>query len=112
MPATSRKRGTFQFSFAQRPRRFAFEIENDKIFPGVERLAEMIIAVDANLGRAGMLFENALFLRENFFLRAEDFFGFVAEVLGQYRQVSFATAQTCGATMRACFDKRNAAPSR
>ena len=45
------QRGTLQFSFAQRPRRFAFEIENDEIFPGIERLAEMIIAVDPDLGR-------------------------------------------------------------
>ena len=43
------QRRAFQFALAQWARRFAFEIENHKIFSGVEDLSEMIIAVDPDL---------------------------------------------------------------
>src|SRR5205085_1161166 len=43
----------FEFALAHRTGGFAFEIENDKIFSGVEDLAEVIIAVNPNLSGVG-----------------------------------------------------------
>ena len=79
--------GAFQFAFAQSARRFAFEIENDEIFPGIKDLAEMIIAVNPDLGGAGAAIEQQFFLGENFLLRRQNFFGFFAKRFRQIRQL-------------------------
>ena len=61
-PGDIAQRGALQFALAQRSGWLAFEIENDKILPGVERLTEMIIAVNPDLRRRVEL-EYPLFLR-------------------------------------------------
>jgi hypothetical protein len=50
-PGDIAQRGALEFALAQGSGWLAFEIENDKILPGVERLTEMIIAVNADLRR-------------------------------------------------------------
>src|SRR5207249_657016 len=78
-PGDITQRGAFQFAFAERARRFSFEIEENKIAAGMKRLPEMKIAVDANFVRGGTLLEQTPLLRQNLFLRREHFLGFCAK---------------------------------
>ena len=85
MPATSRRAERFKYSLAQRTRRFAFEIENDEVLPGIEGLPEMIIAVSANLRGIRFSIEQAFLPLMNFFLRRQNLFGFLAKCFRQVR---------------------------
>ena len=48
------ERRALQATLAQRPGRFAFKIEDNKIFPGKKELAQMIIAMNAHTLRADL----------------------------------------------------------
>src|SRR5438132_13499858 len=74
----------FQFPFAERTRRFAFEIEENKIATGVKGLTKMKVAMNANLMRGRPLLEEASLLRENLLLGREDFLSFSAK---RFRQI-------------------------
>src|SRR5436305_3067244 len=80
------QRGAFEFAFAQRPGRFAFKIENDKIFSGIEQLSQMIVAVNPDFSGIGSAIEQPLFARKNFLLRGQHFPRFIAKSSGEVRQ--------------------------
>ncbi len=86
MPGDIAQGGTLQLPFAERARRLAFEIKDDEIFPGIKSLPEMIIAVDPDLGRGRAVIENALFLREDFLFRGQNFLRLRPEGFGKARQ--------------------------
>ena len=81
--------GAFQFAFAQRSRRFAFKVENDEIFSGIEQLPEMIVAVNTDFRGIGAAIEQPFFAREYFLFRIEHFLRFISKCCGEIRQFLF-----------------------
>src|ERR1700730_11002241 len=81
------QRRALEFTLAQRPRRFAFEIENDEILSGRKDLAEMIVAVDADFRSISLPVEETFFAGENFLFSPEHFLCFAAKMfrhIGQF----------------------------
>ncbi len=86
-PGDIAERGTFEFALAQRSGRFALEIQNHKILSGVERLPEMVIAMNADLRRRSVAFQRLLLSGENLLFRGQDLGGLGAEGFGQIGQL-------------------------
>src|SRR5690348_11253535 len=74
---------SLQFSLAERARRFAFEIEENKIASGMKRLSKMKIAMNADLVRGRTLLEQTPLPLQNLLLCREHFLGFHAKRVRQ-----------------------------
>jgi hypothetical protein len=75
--------GAFEATFAEGTGGFAFEIDDEKVFAGVEDLAEVIVAVDADACGGEASFVNGAEAREDIGFAIEDGLGIGGDVVGE-----------------------------
>src|SRR6266849_10451604 len=75
------QRRTLNPSLAEWTRRFALEVDDDEIFPGIEHLSQMVVAVAANTHSHDFSPEDRLETLENVLFTLQHALGVIAHYL-------------------------------